>query len=62
MPTEVSPPAPTGVLGLYAHPRVAAMLFLGFSAGLPFLLVFSTGVVSKFLDPFLNQLFDFVFR
>ena len=27
-----------------------------------FLLVFSTGVVSKFLDPFLNQLFDFVFR
>ena len=27
-----------------------------------FLLVFSTGVISKFLDPFLNQLFDFVFR
>lgn len=27
---------------VYAHPRVAAMLFLGFSAGLPFLLVFST--------------------
>jgi Zn-dependent protease len=27
-----------------------------------FLLVFSTGAVSKFLDPFLNQLFDFVFR
>ncbi len=26
----------------YAHPRVAAMLFLGFSAGLPFLLVFGT--------------------
>lgn len=26
----------------YAHPRVASMLFLGFSAGLPFLLVFST--------------------
>jgi Zn-dependent protease len=27
-----------------------------------FLLVFSTGVISEFLDPFLNQLFDFVFR
>lgn len=27
---------------VYRHPRVAAMLFLGFSAGLPFLLVFST--------------------
>ena len=27
-----------------------------------FLLVFSTGVVSEFLDPFINQLFDFVFR
>lgn len=26
----------------YLHPRVIAMLFLGFSAGLPFLLVFST--------------------
>ncbi|MFP5358255.1 MAG: AmpG family muropeptide MFS transporter [Gammaproteobacteria bacterium] len=26
----------------YGHPRVAAMLFLGFSAGLPFLLVFNT--------------------
>lgn len=26
----------------YKHPRVAAMLFLGFSAGLPFMLVFST--------------------
>ncbi len=26
----------------YAHPRVASMLLLGFSAGLPFLLVFST--------------------
>ena len=26
----------------YRHPRVLAMLFLGFSAGLPFLLVFST--------------------
>ncbi len=26
----------------YLHPRVVAMLFLGFSAGLPFLLIFST--------------------
>src|SRR5690349_11999826 len=44
MPTEAAPQgAPSGgVVGLYAHPRVAAMLFLGFSAGLPFLLVFST--------------------
>ena len=29
-------------LSVYAKPRVIAMLFLGFSAGLPFLLVFST--------------------
>lgn len=27
-----------------------------------FLLVFSTGVISEFLNPFVNQLFDFVFR
>jgi len=27
---------------VYRHPRVLAMLFLGFSAGLPFLMVFST--------------------
>ena len=27
---------------LYSHPRVVVMLFLGFSAGLPYLLVFST--------------------
>ena len=27
---------------VYRHPRVLAMLFLGFSAGLPFLLIFST--------------------
>jgi PAT family beta-lactamase induction signal transducer AmpG len=27
---------------VYRHPRIIAMLFLGFSAGLPFLLVFST--------------------
>jgi len=29
-------------IGIYFHPRVASMLFLGFSAGLPYLLVFST--------------------
>ena len=29
-------------LATYAHPRVVTFLFLGFSAGLPFLLVFST--------------------
>jgi len=29
-------------LGIYRHPKVAAQLFLAFSAGLPFLLVFST--------------------
>ena len=29
-------------LGIYAHPRVAAMLFLGFSAGLPFALTAAT--------------------
>ncbi len=29
-------------LAIYAHPQVRVMLFLGFSAGLPFLLVFST--------------------
>jgi PAT family beta-lactamase induction signal transducer AmpG len=29
-------------LAAYRHPRVVAMLFLGFSAGLPFMLVFST--------------------
>ncbi len=29
-------------LAAYKHPRVLAMLFLGFSAGLPFMLVFST--------------------
>ena len=27
---------------VYLHPRVIGMLFLGFSAGLPFLLVFGT--------------------
>lgn len=29
-------------LSVYRHPRIAAMLFLGFSAGLPFFLVFQT--------------------
>jgi MFS transporter, PAT family, beta-lactamase induction signal transducer AmpG len=29
-------------LATYSHPRVLQFLFLGFSAGLPFLLVFST--------------------
>lgn len=46
MPAERPAPGDTpgwgGALSIYAHPRVAAMLFLGFSAGLPFLLVFST--------------------
>ncbi len=40
-----SEPAAVGwraALGSYARPQVMAMLFLGFSAGLPFLLVFST--------------------
>jgi len=31
-----------GGFGAFLHPRVLAMLFLGFSAGLPYLLVFST--------------------
>jgi len=31
-----------GLARVYSKPRVVAMLFLGFSAGLPFLLVFST--------------------
>ena len=29
-------------LGIYRHPRVAAMLFLGFSSGLPFVLTAGT--------------------
>ncbi|MGB5305313.1 MAG: AmpG family muropeptide MFS transporter, partial [Gammaproteobacteria bacterium] len=29
-------------LSIYSHPRVLVMIFLGFAAGLPFLLVFST--------------------
>ncbi|MGH8119290.1 MAG: AmpG family muropeptide MFS transporter, partial [Gammaproteobacteria bacterium] len=38
-------PAASGwsdAISLYTHPRVLGMVFLGFSAGLPFLLVFST--------------------
>lgn len=37
-------PAPTlrSALAVYAHPRVVGMLFLGFSAGLPLLLVLGT--------------------
>lgn len=40
--TATSPGRWGSALAVYRHPRVAAMLFLGFSAGLPFLLVFST--------------------
>ena len=41
----MAPDKPTSwreAFAVYLHPRVLAMLFLGFSAGLPFLLVFST--------------------
>ncbi|MEJ2528570.1 MAG: transporter, partial [Gammaproteobacteria bacterium] len=31
-----------GTLRAYGHPRVITMLFLGFSAGLPLLLIFSS--------------------
>jgi PAT family beta-lactamase induction signal transducer AmpG len=31
-----------GALSVYRQPRVLAMLFLGFSAGLPFYLVYQT--------------------
>jgi len=49
-PAEPDAPAPRQpwwrgwleALAAYKHPRVLAMLFLGFSAGLPFMLVFST--------------------
>ena len=34
--------APAQGWRIYGNPRVLGMLFLGFSAGLPFLLVFST--------------------
>ena len=43
-PGRASPGGAAGsnALRAYRHPRVLAMLFLGFSAGLPFMLVFST--------------------
>lgn len=42
MPSERVAQGWRASLRVYAHPRVLGMLFLGFSAGLPFLLVFST--------------------
>ncbi len=42
MPSSAQPRGWFDALRMYGHPRVASMLFLGFSAGLPFLLVFST--------------------
>ena len=43
-PAQASAPARgwRETLAIYAHPRVITFLFLGFSAGLPFLLVFTT--------------------
>ncbi|MDX1423547.1 MAG: MFS transporter, partial [Kiloniellales bacterium] len=42
MPVEAAKKTWRKALLVYRHPRVLAMLFLGFSAGLPFLLIFST--------------------
>ena len=42
MPSEPASARWRGSFGIYAQPRVLGMLLLGFSAGLPFLLVFST--------------------
>src|SRR3546814_4777676 len=42
MPIESARRGWRGAIAIYAQPRVRALLFLGFSAGLPFLLVFST--------------------
>ena len=46
MPAEIQENGRTkdwfGSLAVYRHPRVIAMLFLGFSAGLPFMLIFAT--------------------
>jgi len=42
MPAEPATRSWLEALQVYRHPRVLAMLFLGFSAGLPFLLIFST--------------------
>ena len=40
--STASPKGWLQALGIYRHPQVAAMLFLGFSAGLPFALVAGT--------------------
>lgn len=44
MPIDPAPPARgwRAAWAAYAHPRIVGMAFLGFSSGLPFLLVFST--------------------
>src|SRR3546814_16520757 len=42
MPIESARRGWRGAIAIYAQPRVRALLFLGFSAGMPFLLVFST--------------------
>ncbi|HYC64767.1 MAG TPA: MFS transporter [Reyranellaceae bacterium] len=42
MSAATSPRSWRDSLATYTHPRVVQLLFLGFSAGLPFLLVFST--------------------
>ena len=42
MSTAAAPRSWRETFATYSHPRVVALLFLGFSAGLPFLLVFST--------------------
>lgn len=42
MSTAANPRSWRETVATYSHPRVVTLLFLGFSAGLPFLLVFST--------------------
>ena len=42
MPAEPTTRSWRETFSIYLHPRVVVMLFLGFSAGLPFLLIFST--------------------
>lgn len=39
---EIGPVPARATLAAYLHPQVAALLFLGFSAGLPYLLIFGT--------------------
>lgn len=39
---EIGPVSARAALAAYLHPQVAALLFLGFSAGLPLLLIFGT--------------------